>query len=97
MVSKNVNFKMKTCKDFDVELCSACKAYKDSTMLQMSCWIEWYRGNVSHLSEDSPIMKRRLCAWIKNESGFPILYLGVMLKHYYPEKYEWYQKMMVLK
>lgn len=95
MVSKDVNIKMKTCKDFNIELCSYCD---DPVYSGLSgCFIEHYRIQIEE-SITSSTVKKLLFKYIMsrpNIAASPRLITA--LEEYYPKYAITFQNMLLLK
>jgi hypothetical protein len=71
------------CKDLNIEPCFACIANR-----KIGCWISVYKTILSiHISKK----------YILEFNPVNPYYYNHTLKHYYPDFYDWKQKMLILK
>jgi hypothetical protein len=81
---------MKTCKDFDIELCEVCKP---NSKLTCSCWIFYYKYLLgTYKNINVPF----LIAFIKVNNPKYILWLNKALELYYPGLYNKIEKLIPL-
>jgi len=84
------------CKSLNITLCPVClRQDKTLSSIQSSCWIEWWK---EELNNNSNNIKSYIKAVIKTEGfeDYYFLYLTQAIKLYYPEYFEWLEKMTLL-
>jgi hypothetical protein len=88
------------CKSLNIPLCFVCNWAQNhdvSKLYQSKCWIEWwkYEFDLKHQSE----IKNYIKSVIRTEGfeyNFYSLYLKEAIKLYYPQYYDWLEKVIIL-
>lgn len=81
---------MKSCRDFDIEICYRCSDASGEV-----CLIEFYKNEIEEFVEMNDTKAYILKYVIQKRRTSPRFVTA--LKYYYPELYAWYEKILVLK
>lgn len=84
---------MITCKDIDIELCTYCLWNTRSDILLYTCLITIWNSMIRVNSDSLAAIKYQLTAQFKPGD---LMYLRVIVKHFYPEHLATYDKMTLL-
>jgi hypothetical protein len=83
------------CKEAGIELCPNCSFVSP---IDQIVWVEWYGNNIRYQTDRGIDLKEDILAIItQSNTKRSILYYGAALKELYPEYYDWFEKMLVLR
>lgn len=91
-----------TCKTANLPLCDNCESYEAEltrkayyTGRLYTCALSYFAGNISGLKETSWGEAKRILLVMARHNRYP-RHIAYVLKGMWPEKYEWFEKMLLL-